>query len=360
MLKICFILSNISNCGGTERVCTQIATVLSNHNEVSILSFAKGKSYFQCGSQVRVFHLVRKFEQLFLFRHPKLLIAKLKFFFLFHRFDIVIDTFLNNANITIPAIHGLNIRHLVWSNFSYEYFRRVPHEQVALEKVKLNKSHLLVLTKGDMQQFLEKENFGAERIHQIYNPLPVVLPHVTEHLEKKVIAVGRFALEKGFDKLLEAWHIVEKFDNEWNLEIWGDVGYDTGNVHSTFNKLKLKRAQLFPATKDIYQHFGEASIYAMSSMHEGFPLVLLEAQSFSLPIVSFDCPNGPREIVTNDYDGKLVPLNDINELANALLYLMKNRNVRCLYGSRAFESAKRFNIDSIMSQWEKLLNDIIS
>ena len=358
MKSICFILNSISNCGGTERVCVQMAGALANHYEVHILSHSGNIPYFACSKDVRVHQLLNGCESAFCARHPKVAIIKMKLFFAFHHFDVVVDTILFNANLTIPAIKGTRIKHLIWDNFSFARYAQLPSEQVAMQRALANKSDLLVLSKGDKKLFLEKTGISSEKIHQIYNPLPIETLESISHTSKKVLAVGRFTPEKGFDLLLKAWKLVEEKMEDWSLEIWGDTGRDTGNVHETYKELGLKRVSLHSASKDIYNQYIDSSIYVMSSRQEGFPLVLLEAMSYSLPIVTFACTPGPQELVEEGENGRIVAPLDIEALAKSLMELMKNDTLRTRMGLCSYEKSKRYRMDVILPQWIDLLDKI--
>lgn len=120
--------------------------------------------------------------------------------------------------------------------------------------------------------------------------------------------------------------IVEKIDN-WTLDIWGYTGQDTGNVYSTFNELKLKRASLHSSTKNINKLFYDTAIYVLPSRSEGLGLVHIEARSFGLPLVAFDCPNRPREIIKNGINVFWVMPENVKQLAEKLLLLMANEKL---------------------------------
>ena len=101
--------------------------------------------------------------------------------------------------------------------------------------------------------------------------------------------------------------------------------------------------------------YKNASFYVMSSRYEGLPMVLIEAQTFALPIVSFNCPYGPKEIITNDEDGILVENGNIEQLATSIESLIISESKRISMSKNAIESAKRFSIKNIITEWRRLL-----
>lgn len=359
MKKVCFILPSISSCGGTERVCLKIASALTDYFDVHVLS-QKGDPhpYFACSSKIKVHRLLTSLEERLFATHPKAISWKMRIFFMLHKFDLVVDTFLMDCNLSIPALRGLSAKHMIWCNFSYERFCHVAHDQIALKRVIAAGSDIVVLTKEDRRLYIENEGVDPRKIHQIYNPLTFEVPAPTPHDSKKILSIGRFAPEKGFDMLIRAWKIVENQIPDWTLEIWGDTGEDTGNVYSTFRELKPKRLSLHPATKEIQEKYKEAAFYVMSSRHEGFPLVLLEALSYSLPIVSFDCPNGPREIVEDGKNGLLIVPNNVQALASAIITMIQNKDIRHDMCCISFQMSREYMMKRILPQWTALFETI--
>jgi glycosyltransferase involved in cell wall biosynthesis len=111
-------------------------------------------------------------------------------------------------------------------------------------------------------------------------------------------------------------------------------------------------------TRRLGEAFGEASLYVLSSRFEGFGMVIVEAMSKGLPVVSFDCPRGPAEIITHDRDGLLVPAEDGDALAGALLELIEDEERRRRLGRAALETARAYALDEIGGRWSALLADL--
>ena len=151
---------------------------------------------------------------------------------------------------------------------------------------------------------------------------------------------------------------MEKKIPDWTLEIVGDDGRDEARLHELKQQLNLKRVFLHLATKDVNSKYEEASIYALSSRFEGFPMVLLEAASMSLPIVAFDCKTGPNEIIYDGENGFLVKPENVEQFADKLMILMKNDEMRAEMGHKAYESSKLFTIDKIVERWMDLLEKL--
>ena len=162
----------------------------------------------------------------------------------------------------------------------------------------------------------------------------------------QVLAVGRYSYQKGFDMLLEAW---KKIDTTgWTLRIAGS-GDDLGAVPDN--------VVTGPAS-DMKQEYLNSSILAMSSRYEGLPMVLLEAQAAGLPIVSFQCKCGPRDIVEPGVSGLLVPEGDTSALASSLKELMDDEALRQKMGAEAYKASARFDIENIMKKWVDLFQGL--
>ena len=175
---------------------------------------------------------------------------------------------------------------------------------------------------------------------------------------KKVIAAGRISPVKGFDHLIKAWAIVHKANPSWVLDIFGQNYLDTTEkLRVLIGELHLQDAIFIKeSVDDLPKIMSGYSIYALSSETECFPMVLLEALSVGLPIVSYDCPNGPRHIVTNNEDGILVQQNRIDDLAAALDSLINNWELRTRMAENAKQNSQKFLPSVIMKHWQTLLN----
>ena len=178
-----------------------------------------------------------------------------------------------------------------------------------------------------------------------------------EHSQNKILAIGRFAEQKGFDLLIETWSYVEKKYQDWFLEIVGE-GAGKKELEEKINSLGLKNVIISPFAKNVRQKYADASIYVLSSRYEGFALVLLEAISMSLPIVSFNCPKGPEEIIEDGVNGYLVPPLNTKMLADKLMLLMGDVEKRKEMGKNGYLLSKKFKIENITAQWINLLESI--
>jgi GalNAc-alpha-(1->4)-GalNAc-alpha-(1->3)-diNAcBac-PP-undecaprenol alpha-1,4-N-acetyl-D-galactosaminyltransferase len=197
-------------------------------------------------------------------------------------------------------------------------------------------------------------------------PNPVILPPIetTESNrslagDRSLIAVGRLTYQKGFELLLQAFARLKDDYPEWMLTILGE-GELRPDLESLAQSLGLaNRLHLPGRVKNPHELLRQADIFVMSSRFEGFPNALCEAMVCGLPVISADCPNGPREIIREGVDGVLVPTEDITALAAAMGRLMSDPQLRAALAAAAPELAQRFSLEKVMLMWESLVQEVI-
>lgn len=192
-------------------------------------------------------------------------------------------------------------------------------------------------------------------------PNPVNLPDDwTPHRGRHIVtAVGRLVDQKGFDLLLEAFGQIAPRFPKWTLTIWGE-GPDRTKLVDLSEQLGLRdRVRLPGVTEKPGIWIETADIFVLSSRYEGWGIVLLEAMAAGLPVVSFDCEWGPRDMITHGVDGLLVPALDVNGLADALARLMVNEALRSSLGVQAAQSAAAFTPDRISARWREAVQAAI-
>ena len=177
---------------------------------------------------------------------------------------------------------------------------------------------------------------------------------------KQVIAVGRYNFQKGFNRLIEAWRTVSDRYPDWKLKIVGN-GELRSDLEMLINKYNLNDTiELKESTSEILSEYLDASLLVMTSHYEGLPMVLLEAMSVGLPMVSFDCKCGPKDLITDGEDGFLVPEGNIPMLVERIIQLIENKNMRKQMGQAAQIKSAQFAESVIMEKWMQLFDNLLN
>ncbi len=212
---------------------------------------------------------------------------------------------------------------------------------------------LVLLTPEDAASWTE-----VKRRFVIPNAVPFIPESVNTLTQKRAMIAARYNDAKGYNYLIEAWSMVHQQHPDWTLDVYG-----SGELHDEVVRLiehyQLQESILLhEPVSNIKEKYLESSIYVMSSRFEAFPLVLLEAMACGVPCVSFDCPNGPRNIIRDGEDGLLVDYLNPKALADGICRLIADEPLRRRFGENARRNVQRFSHDAIMQQWEELFDKL--
>ncbi len=210
----------------------------------------------------------------------------------------------------------------------------------------------LTLTAADADAWARA---GMTNVGSMPNPLMIVPKTLPTLDEKVVVTLRRLSHDKGIDMLLDAWAIVGPQYPDWALKIYG-AGPDEAELRAQARELGLDDEQIFRGkTNDIDGALSSASIYALPSREEGFPIAVMEAMAYGLPTVAFDCAPGVRELIDDEVSGGLVvSAGNVPGLATALERLIKDRDLRVRLGEAGQQSVRRLSPNSIVDRWEAL------
>lgn len=279
--------------------------------------------------------------------------------------DVVISVGQSEKNM-IPSIKAnfVKIR-----EFHYTKDYRMKHANSLLDKLmaiwgdlydyiifKTNGyDKIIILTNED----LELNWKGYTNVSVIPNPSTFQSDRLASLEPKKVVSVGRLSMPKNFASLIGAFKWVVKKHPDWNLEIYGE-GPQKKELENLIKQLNLtQNVFLRGYTSDVKGVMADSSLYVLSSIFEGFALVLIEAMSCGLPVVAYACPTGPKDIISEGKDGFIVPVNDEKELARRICLLIEDENKRKEMGRCALEKSKQYQIGPIVQQWMKLFDELI-
>lgn len=359
MKNIVIVINNILLSGGTERATINfVNSIVKFGYKVTIISIFSNhsKPFFEIDNSVDIIHLKLRYPTNFCFKMYNILeqfITLMKVLRPFGKGNIIIGT-VHSVNIFLSVIKQfspfnkyIGCEHTNYDNASKFtiFFRKQLYS-------KLNA--LVVLTNSDMKKYL---NAGINNVFVIPNQVSFSIDTTSDKKENLLLAIGRFSHEKGFDTLINVAKIIFEKEDNWKLLIIGD-GPMKSDLSSLIKQNNLQdKVVLLPPQKNITEYYKKASIYLMTSRAEGFPMVLLEAKAFGLPIVAFDCPTGPAEIIKEN-DGFLIPIGDYSDFVSKTQLLMNRKDLRIDFGFNAKNNISDYEPGSISLKWIKLFERI--
>lgn len=217
---------------------------------------------------------------------------------------------------------------------------------------------IITLTEKDKKNYINKFNLSEDKVDYIYNFIDDNLLNLKNEYDinsTKIITVGRFDKVKGYDRLVKIAKKVLEKNPDWEWHIYGN-GEEFKNIETLIKENQLENKLILKGeTSNIYKLYKEYSFYVMTSYYEGFGMVLIEAKANYLPIVSFNCPTGPEEIIKDEIDGYLIENNNINQMVKKINFLIENTDVRKNFSNRSKINLDKFKKEIIMKKWKKLI-----
>lgn len=364
--KIVYTTTSLGNSGGIERVLVNKANWLVNNGyNVSIITEDMKESFYQIDSRVNILSLniVKRFSKYSAIR-----------FFIYVVFSICygfkISRILRELNPDV--VISVNARDWVVLPFVNKKFKKIYEFHWIVSKVYPQKNKCLEWMNRKFVKFIGNKydniilltKLDEKRNTNEWNNV-VVIPNARTFtcatpaalLKKRAIAVGNLFHVKGFSRLIDAWNIVHKQHPDWCLSIYGD-GYLREELQSKIDALALADVvKLEGKVQDIKSEYLQSSFALCSSYEESFSMVTLEAQTCGLPVVAFDCPCGPSEIITDGVDGFMIFDDDVESFAKKVCLLVENETLRKRMGRSAFENSERFAEDEVMARWVEIFNE---
>ena len=378
-MKLLYCIPSLDSSGGTERVLTNKVNYLAQNTNHTIFLVLTEKQkmlpFYAIHPSVELIHLDIDFKSIakcnliikitvYFF---KKLVYKYKLSKLLYEIKPDITTtllsheidFLNNikdGSVKIAECHfNKDFRLSFVKNATSNRLRLAIanwRNQQLINKVK--KSDLLVtLTHLGYEEW---SDVTSKTI--ISNALSFTSEIKSDCKSKKIVVAGRYTQQKGYDLLLQVWRDVEILYPDWELYIYGD-GVERINLENFVIENKLNNVFLEHSVSDISQKFIEGSFSILPSRFEGFGMVIIEAMECGLPVIAFDCPCGPNEIISHCIDGFLVPPNNLEKLKDCICYMIENEEVRVEMGKKAALKASQFSNDIIMKKWIQLYQQIV-
>lgn len=371
--KIVYLTPALYMAGGVERVLTLKANYFAEHfgyDITIILTDGVGKPvFYPLSPKVKVINLDINFEALWTCSFLKKIVVYLRKQRLYKRRvreelmrlrpDITVSLLRREINFICDIDDGsrkmgeLHVNRANYRNFEAgdanpvkNLFAKFWMDSLVRKLKRLDR--FVVLTEEDRQAWPELHN-----VRVIPDPMSFVPTQQSPLTANRVIAVGRYVYQKGFDLLLQAWAVVEKQHPDWQLAVFGQGDRTPYEQQMHALDIDPSRCHLNGPTADIQSEYARSSLFVFSSRFEGFGMVLVEAMSCGLPVVSFACPCGPRDIVSDGEDGLLVATGNVDALAGALSRLMSEERLRRQMAQNALRNAQRFRMEHIAQQWQR-------
>lgn len=367
MKHICFLISNMDNSGGTERVTSIIANRLVRLGiNVSIISIiGKGAPFFNLDQAINVEYLYE--EKPSFYKNFLDCVSRIRVSIQKSNIDslIVIDSI--QCIFSTLALYGMNVKHICWEHFNFNVVDegknflgyKIKFRSIARKLAARFCDRIITLTEKDKLLWQKGlANIKAE-INAIPNPSPYEnVASFPKFRNKTAIALGRLTYQKSFDLLVEAWAKVYKIHPDWSLQIIGS-GEDELKLKEQVKLLGIEKSvQFISVTQNVVQYYEQASLYCMSSRFEGLPMVLLEAQAFGLPVVAFDCNTGPSDLIQPGENGYLVPCFDTTLFAQAIMQVIElDDSSYRLMCEKAKAKNNEFYCDKIINKWIEVIGN---
>jgi glycosyltransferase involved in cell wall biosynthesis len=363
-VKLLFFISTLS-CGGAERVCVTLCNHWAKAGwAITLATFDDGSEppFFPLSPRVR--HVTLGLQR----RSTRLVhsvannlrrIAVLRRFVAAERPERILS-FMDGTNVLaliaawgtgIPVVVGERVdpaQHEI--PLAWKFLRRVVYRRALA---------IAVQTRRTGAYFPRS---WQRRIAVIPNPVPEIDATPGDARKsaaprRSIVGMGRLERQKGFDLLIRAFASIAPTRPEWDLKILGEGG-ERAALTAAISRSGLSGRIALPGREpDAMAALRAADLFVLSSRYEGFPNALCEAMACGLPVISFDCPSGPADIVRDGVDGRLIPAEDVDALARAMTELTGNAELRGALAAQATSVAARFSVERIAACWERVLRD---
>ncbi|AQW97063.1 glycosyltransferase family 4 protein [Elizabethkingia anophelis] len=380
MIKVLYCIPSLYNPGGMERIITdKINSLAEDYKyEVTLVTTDQmgKKIFFDLNNNIDVRHLDLDFNSTFNLPllKKRLEIKKRSIIYKKKLEEIIeakqIDICISTGGKELEFLNFLkgNCKKVFESHFSKDYRRqflvsrspglkseiigRIRSQQLINQTKKLDK--VIVLTQHDLKDW----STSHSNVAQIYNFCSFSSDKIPDYKIKRAIAIGRLDAQKGFDMLIDSWVINKDKLVEWRLDIYGQGEWEDMLKQKIIDNKLEQNITLKGVTNDIKTELQNSSLFLFSSRYEGFGLAIIEAMTVGLPVISFDCPQGPSEMVNTD-NGFLIELGDLNGFSNAIVKVTSDNELRKKMGEISKINSNKFSKPEIMKSWDLVFKDII-
>ena len=380
-MRIVYVFPHFARLAGTERILIDKMNYLAEHFDYDVvaLTYEQDQAPIAYHLSERVTHVdlavplwriykYNRFKRFLLYRKlVRKLHKKFETFVLNYRPDILIATPYHEIILDMVIRCPLPVVRIVESHINKSFsidkdpiirgnIFRSAFSWYRMRQIERYISHfdcLVALNQADADDW---SKFVKTKV--ICNMVHLNEGSISDLHEKKVIFVGRYTMQKGIPDLFKVWELVYSRHPDWHLFIYGEVGEDYDfacqEAQRLGNNIHVNRS-----TNRIFDKYRESSIFVLTSIYEPFGLVMPEAMSCGLPVVAFDCPYGPANIISDGEDGFLIKGRDIQSFADHLCLLIEDEKLRWKMGKKAIASSQKYAAANIMPEWRALFESLI-
>ena len=348
-MKIVYVIEQLSEVGGMERILVDKMNWLCSQSQTEVvlilLWLDNNPMAYNLDERIRVVRLnVPRVRGGLLFplvvlRYNRLVKALLP--------DVTVFSWVAGA---LLATFGVKRGKTIYESHSDS---RILKHHWLLTTLQYRVDAVVALTPEDVDYFTSVGNVVVIPNFTLLQP-----ETKTDYTKKHCIAMGRLVVEKDYPRMIALWARISQTFPDWVLDIYGE-GSERPKVEQCIRHFHLEsQVLLHGVTQNVVEAYGSGSIFLMTSLSEGFPLVLVEAATCGLPIVAFDCPYGPRNILKGNH-GFLIPYEDDDAYVAAVQQLMSDIALRRKIGEDSQRCIARFSQESVMQRWIHLFSRLI-
>lgn len=356
MKTISLIVGDITRFGGTERAVTNLANLLINKYEVCIVSLyhpASSHLQFKLNEDVKIAYLNLEVPKNIVQRNFQYL--KLVNILRKHIVTTTTDFLISTAH-SVSFILPLVVLFRKTKSIAAEHIARrsLPFVSKLLQRISYPFIDIVVVLSPSA-----KENYSfCKKTYIIPNSLPFSSILKSKQNNKVIISVGRISVEKGIDRLIDVALKLRDDIDGWKIKVFGNGPYED-ECRDMIDELNLNHIiSLNNAVSNIHNEYLNSDILVMTSRYEAFPMVLLEAKACGVPVIAYDCPEGPREIIRDGVDGLLIEDGNVALMVEKLRLLMSDDNLRKTYAENAVNGIDEYKDEAIAQKWKTLLDNL--
>lgn len=380
-MKIVYVYPKFTTLAGTERVLIDKMNYLANQEgiEIIVVTHEQGNHPFAYPLSAKVTHVDLDVRFFTLYRHNnivrllksrkynKLLIEKFNKLMSDSRPDIVITTTYHSYIISMISLCPTSFVKVLESHIDKRYihsndsnnklkWKKLIHSYYDMHVLNKKASHFDILVALNQSDADDWSKYLRTRV--VTN---IVHLNSTGRICKldtnRVIFVGRYTRQKGIPDLFKIWEIVFERHPDWHLDLFGDGNME--EIPYSEEERLMKNVHVHQPDSNIFERYLESSVFVLTSVFEPFGLVMPEAMSCGLPVVAFDCPSGPANIIADGIDGFLIKDRDIKLFADRVCQLIDSLDLRSSMGKAAIKSSQKYSADVVMPQWITFFNELL-